>query len=118
MSQIRVIVSMTAESPSAADAAIVERVRICEAVQREEEGCLQYEIFRSVMRPECFTLMELWASEAAFDRHAKVVRPAGSSGAPRPQSIVEMYHVARYRRIDGIWQAEDPEQRMETIRWI
>jgi quinol monooxygenase YgiN len=122
MAAVRVIVSVTAASTEAADEAIRQRVEVCKQTE-PEEGCLQYEVFRSVMRPERFTLMELWASKALFDKHWRLVQerdrakaPAPpAAGAPRP--TVEMYKQTLFQRVDGIWQAADQDERMETIRW-
>ena len=123
MALVRVIVSVTASSVEAADEAIRQRVEVCKRVEAEEEGCLQYEVFRSVMRPECFTLMELWASKAIYDKHWRLVQERDAAkppsppapGAPRP--TVEMYKQTIFQRVDGIWQAADEDERMETIRW-
>ena len=123
MSQIRVVVSITAASVEAADELIRQRVEVCKRVEAEEEGCLQYEVFRSVMRPERFTLMELWTSEAIYDKHWRLSQERGSAkpaappapGAPR--QTVEMYKQKLFQRVDGIWQAADAGERMETIRW-
>ena len=118
MPQIRVIVSMTAASAQDADELIRQRVAICEQVEAEEEGCLQYEVFRSSMRPERYMLVELWADKAVFDKHAKRVRKeAGASSVPKPKSNVEMYQVQHYAKLDGVWQAADPDDRMDAIRW-
>jgi quinol monooxygenase YgiN len=69
MSQVRVVVTSQASSVAEADEAIQKRVEICERVQAEEEGCLQYEVYRSAMRSECWVLLELWASKAIYDKH-------------------------------------------------
>jgi quinol monooxygenase YgiN len=123
MSAVRVIVSVTAPSVEAADEAIRQRVEACKKIEATEEGCLQYEVFRSVMRPECYTLMELWASKAVYDKHWSLVqeregaKPASPppTGSARP--TVEMYKQTIFQRVDGIWQAADADERMETIRW-
>lgn len=123
MSAVRVIVSGQAPSAEAADDLIAKRVEVCKRVQAEEEGCLQYEVYRSAMRPDCYVLMELWASKALYDKHWRLQQereranppPPPAPGAPR--AVVEMYRRTVFQRVDGIWQAADPEERMETIRW-
>ena len=123
MSLVRVIVSITAASAEAADEAIRQRVEVCKRVEAEEEGCLQYEVFRSVMRPERYTLIELWASKAIYDKHWRLsqernrAKPPAPPAPDAPPPTVEMYKQTIFQRVDGIWQAADAAERMETIRW-
>jgi len=42
----------------------------CREVQKEP-GCLQFEVFQSQLDPDGFTLLELWADQAALDVHAE-----------------------------------------------
>lgn len=121
---VRVVVSVTAPSVEAADEAIRKRVDVCKRTQAEEEGCLQYEVYRSALRPECYVLMELWASKTCYDKHWHLQQerekanppPAPTPGGVRP--TVEIYRQTLYQRVDGIWQAADPDERMDTIRWV
>jgi hypothetical protein len=75
------------------------------------------------MRPECFALIELWASKALYDKHwrnqqerEKANPPAAPPAGAKPPTV-EMYKQVFFQRVDGIWQAHDPEERTETIRW-
>jgi quinol monooxygenase YgiN len=43
----------------------------CRAVQ-QEPGCLQYEVFQSVLDPDTLILLELWMDQAALDAHARL----------------------------------------------
>ena len=46
---------------------------------REEPGCLQFEAFRSMSRPEQYALIELWESQEVLDRRNQ----ARGGGVPR-----------------------------------
>lgn len=125
MSRVRVVVTINAPSAEAAEAALEGRIVLCKRTEAEEEGCLQYEVFRSAMRPERLMLVELWESLAIYDRHWHLqqererVNPLPPPGTPgRPVSVIEFYKQAIYGRVDGIWQSVDPEDRCETVRWI
>jgi quinol monooxygenase YgiN len=123
MSAVRVIVSIAAPSAEAAEEILRQRVDACKRTEAEEEGCLQYEIFRSALRPERFVLMELWASRALYDKHWRLVQDRDRANPPAPPApgaarpVVEIYKQTVFQRVDGIWQAADAEERMETIRW-
>lgn len=123
MTQVRVVATVEAKSVQAADEAIRKRVEVCERVQAEEEGCLQYEVYRSVARPERFVLLELWASKALYDKHWHLQQERERANPPPPRGpdvargVIEMYRQEIFQRVDGIWQSADPEERMETIRW-
>jgi len=43
--------------------------KIAEA-SRQESGCLRYDVLQGTMRANHFTVIETWASQAAFDAHA------------------------------------------------
>jgi quinol monooxygenase YgiN len=125
MKAIRVVVNNESESVEAADAAIAARIEVCKRTEATEDGCLQYEVFRSQLRPQRFTLLELWASKAAYDKHwhlqqeREQANPASApSAAPGRRSVtIEFYQQNIYQRLDGVWQPADPEERIDTIRW-
>lgn len=120
MSAIRAVITVTAASPEYAETEIRERIERCRQTEAEEEGCLQFEVFRSAMRPEKFVIVELWESEAAFDKHWRLNR----SGARPPQPATpgrvvsaEFYKQRVFRQVDGVYMATDESQRTEGIRW-
>jgi quinol monooxygenase YgiN len=123
MTAIRVIVSITAPSVEAAEETLRQRIEACKRTEAEEEGCLQFEVFRSAMRPERLVVMELWASKAVYDLHWRAVQERDRLNPPAPpvpgvaRPVVEMYRQTVFARVDGIWQAADASERMETIRW-
>src|ERR1700739_973577 len=53
----------------------------CE-ISRQDAGCEQFEVFRSVADPDKLVLLELWKDQAALDAHAKLQaqRPPLSEG--------------------------------------
>ncbi|GEM_PF-1765095 len=120
---VRVVVSVEAASEQAADEAIHKRVEVCRRTEAEEEGCLQYEVYRSALHPERYVLMELWASKAMYDKHWRLQQEREKVNPPSPpvpggkRPTVEIYRQTQFQRVDGIWQAADPEERTETIRW-
>jgi|SRR5579859_534094 len=107
---------------------------------RAEEGCLQYEIFRSIEFPENLAQLELWASEAALDAHCRRLRDEPSRGglladgsaqvsapnhygmphAPRRDGMsgVEVYPYARFARSpEEVWARADEKERIQSVRW-
>ena len=71
---VRILIQFTADSPETADglsAAMAERCR----EGQKEPGCIQFETFRSVMRPEVYALVELWESQEALDVHEAGMAP-------------------------------------------
>jgi quinol monooxygenase YgiN len=72
------IIQFTADSREIADQAIAAAVERCKSAQ-QEPGCLQFEVFRSELRPEHYVLLEHWESPEALDVHAQ-----GMSANPPP----------------------------------
>ena len=70
MSGVRLVIQFTADSTETADKAIDAAVERCKKSQ-QEPGCLQFEVFRSALRPEAYTLLEHWESKEALAEHAK-----------------------------------------------
>ena len=54
----------------------------CREVQKEP-GCLQFEVFQSVLNPDKLALLELWQDQAALDVHAEV----NKTRAPMPEGL-------------------------------
>lgn len=50
-----------------------------QAIALQEEGCEQYELFRSLDEPEKVVLLERWASEALLDKHREAERTRNRS---------------------------------------
>src|SRR5262249_20923393 len=79
MSGVRLVIQFTAETPEIADQAIAASVERCRKAS-QEPGCLQFEVFRSALRPDHYVLLELWDSPESLAVHA-----AGMAGnPPRP----------------------------------
>lgn len=66
MAAVRVVVQFTADSPATADQRVHELGERAKSVQ-QEPGCLQFEVFRSMSRPERYALIELWESQQVLD---------------------------------------------------
>jgi quinol monooxygenase YgiN len=79
MTGVRLLIQFTAASADIADRAIEASVERCKKAQHEP-GCLQFEVFRSALRPEHYVLLEHWASKEALDVHAQGM----ASNPPRP----------------------------------
>jgi quinol monooxygenase YgiN len=125
MSEIRVIINVTAASAEAADVEIRDRVERCRRTEAEEPGCVQFEVFRSAMRPEVYAILEHWASEAAFDTHWKLnrsgTRPPAVTTEGRSSSA-EFYRYQVFRQVDGVYTplegaAPSVHGPTEGIRW-
>ena len=117
---IRVVINMTFPTAEAAEAELPVRIERCRQTEAEEAGCLQFEIFRSAMKPERLVLCELWESEEAFDRHWNLGRSGGrppNPTTPGRQMLAEFYIQKTFASVDGRWQRADPTLRLEGIRW-
>lgn len=70
MSGVRLIIQFEADSAEIADTAIAEAAERCKRVQ-QEPGCIQFEVFRSALRPLAYVLLEHWESKEALAEHAR-----------------------------------------------
>jgi quinol monooxygenase YgiN len=117
---IRALISMTFPSAEAAEAELAVRVERCREVEANEPGCVQYEIFRSAMKPEKLVLIELWESEALFDEHWQLNRSGKLPPQPHTPGrtmSAEFYLQKVFANADGVWTAAEPERRVAGIRW-
>ncbi|MGE0224788.1 MAG: putative quinol monooxygenase [Acetobacteraceae bacterium] len=78
---VRLVVSITANPGKGNELAKVYKDRCAEVMQ--EPGCMQFEVFQSVVNPDKLALLELWADQAALDVHAKV----NETRAPLPPGL-------------------------------
>jgi quinol monooxygenase YgiN len=76
-----VVIQYTADSPEIADGAIEEMLESRDYV-KQSSGCLQFELFRSTLRPEQWVLLEHWESKEAQAAHRQ--RVASVRPPPRP----------------------------------
>jgi quinol monooxygenase YgiN len=112
MSAIRAIINVTAASPEAAEIELRDRIARCRKTEAEEPGCVQFEVFRSAMRPECYVVLEHWESEAAFDTHWKLNRSGTKAKALVTEgrtSQSEFYRYQVFRQIDGVYTPVDAD---------
>ena len=88
---VRLVVSIAAEPGKGSELAAVYRARCADVVK--EPGCLQFEVFQSVVNPDRLALLELWADQAALDVHAGVnaTRSPLPPGLRAPGSVREDY---------------------------
>src|ERR1700733_9446724 len=135
MSAIRVAIQSNIGSAERIAATVAESDAI-----RAEEGCLQFELFRGIEFSEDVVQLELWESEATYDRHWRRVRETPARGglladgtgglaaphhhgmphAPRRegQSGVEIYrHALFVRSPDDLWVRAEEYARSEAVRW-
>jgi quinol monooxygenase YgiN len=78
---VRLVVSITAAPGKGAELANAFRSRCTEVMK--EPGCLQFEVFQSVLNPDKLALLELWQDQAALDVHAGV----NKTRAPMPPGL-------------------------------
>lgn len=118
MSGVRVIVNITAPSAEEAERSLESRIERCRKVEATEEGCLQFEIFRSAVNPENLALLEHWASLPIYDQHWKNQLASGGRAPRGPiPTLAEFYPHENYDVVDGIWVPTRTDARSETIRW-
>jgi quinol monooxygenase YgiN len=86
MPPVRVVVQFTADSASTAEQRSQELAERAKTV-RQEPGCLQFEVFRSVSRPEQYALVELWESQEVLDNRA---RTRGGPLPPPPAGVTRV----------------------------
>jgi quinol monooxygenase YgiN len=121
MGEIRILVSHKTRSPEEAEKITQERVERCVFNETQIPGCLQFEVFRSVVHPENFVLIERWASEAEYtdflEKHSLIVNNPPPPLPPGREMTVEYYHRQTYTWADGAWQVSEPERRTPRVRW-
>jgi quinol monooxygenase YgiN len=78
---VRLIIGITAASGKGGELAAAFRGR-CQEVMTEP-GCLQFEVFQSLLNPDKLTLLELWEDEAALAEHGKM----NATRAPFPPGL-------------------------------
>jgi len=119
MSGVRVIVSIQMDSAKTVDVTMDQRIEQSKRVESTEEGCLQYEVYRSVTRPERIVLLEHWSTYELYDKHWTEQLARGGRPRPRPgsTSTVEFYRHELYQLVDGIWVPSEPRHRTQTIQW-
>jgi len=92
------VVQITADSAEAAEEQLKARVERCRKTEAEEQGCVQYEIFRSAMRPNHMVLLEHWESDEALSKHLTLLRAGGggppAGGQSQTQTTLERYEHA------------------------
>lgn len=121
MAGIRVVVTLTFPNEEVAGQALAGMVEAFKP-KAQEEGALQYELFQSCTEPCKVILLEHWASKALYDKHwiGQVEREGlpDLSDPNSPKVAFEFYHHDNYTLVDGIWQPLEPEERLNTIRWV
>lgn len=94
---VRLVVSIDAEPGKGSELAAVFRERCADVMK--EPGCLQFEVFQSVLNPDKLALLELWQDQAALDIHAGVnaTRAPLPAGLRAPGGSREDYEYNRVR---------------------
>ena len=72
---LRLIVSLEA-LPGKRDQMVATYAELCPLV-RQEPGCLGFEMFQDIERPDRFVLLERWSSKLALTAHGKLLRGRG-----------------------------------------
>ncbi len=117
---VRVFVTFTTTSPATAEAALNDRIALCqrtEAAAAAAEGCVQYEVFQK-LKPNRYVFCE---SKGIHDKHWHLQRerekglppkppaPRPKPGEATPSGSVEFYEQKLYKNVDGVWMAADLE---------
>jgi quinol monooxygenase YgiN len=90
MAGVRLLIQFTAESTEIADKAIAASVERCKRAS-QEPGCLQFEVFRSALRPEHYVLLEHWESNEALAVHASAMPANPPPPTPGIKRVREDY---------------------------
>ncbi len=94
MAGVRLVIQFTAESAELADRAIERAVERCRSAQ-QEPGCVQFEVFRSALRPEHYVLLEHWESPEALAVHAQAMAANPPQPTPGITRVREDYEYNR-----------------------
>ena len=89
---IRLVVSFKAQAGKGAEMAQAFLPMTKET--QKEQGCEQYEIFRSEENPDRLVLLERWTDQAALDAHMVVLRERGpmpTAGLGDGRPAIERY---------------------------
>lgn len=84
MLRLNVFIRVAAENRAAALQAAKELV----AASLSDKGCIAYDVFESVTRPDVLMICETWADEASLDAHQKSAH--FTTLVPRIESLGEM----------------------------
>lgn len=119
MSGVRVIGTINFPNAEIAEQALAQMVEAFRPKQ-QEEGAIQYELFRSLENPAKVVLLEHWENRELYDKHW--ITQTAREGVPEMKqegfsATLEFYTHANYEIVDGIWEPADKRQRISTIRW-
>ena len=91
---VRLVVTMRALRGKGAEFAKAFEVNV--PAIRQESGCQQYHLFRSVDDPDNFVLLERWTDAAALDEHIRLVRarPAPHAALRDGAPVLERFDVS------------------------
>jgi quinol monooxygenase YgiN len=72
----------------------------CLEVQKEDAGCVQYEVFRSAVNPDSLVLLEHWTDQAALDAHSEAnrARPPMAGAGLRAEGVATIREDYEYNR--------------------
>ena len=90
MAGVRLVINFTADSPEIAEQAIAGAIERCKQAA-QEPGCLQFEVFRSALRPEAYVLLEHWASKEDLAVHAQAMAGNPPRATPGISRVREDY---------------------------
>lgn len=81
---------------------------------KHEDGCIQYELFRSTGNPDRFFVLELWRDRAAFDAHWRIAKD-------RPQLRLDLRAdepaAGGPRGIEIYWDRQEHHYDSATAQW-
>jgi quinol monooxygenase YgiN len=93
MAGVRLIINFSCDTVELAEAQIAQMAEHCRR-SRQEPGCIQFDVFRSVLQPERYTVLEHWESEEALDTHR---RANPTNPTPRPAGVSRAREIYEYR---------------------
>jgi len=90
---VRLVVTITAREGRGSEYARVFTSRLVEV--RSEKGCIQYDLFQNVERPDKLVLLERWTDDDALAAHLELSRKRKLIGQDlREGSSMEKYESA------------------------
>jgi quinol monooxygenase YgiN len=83
---IRHVVTIQVAPGKAAEFA--DAFTVLQAIAQQEEGCEQYELFRSLDDPDKVVLLERWTTQASLDEH---MRAEGTRNTAPIDAVVSLW---------------------------
>ena len=91
---MRLVINFSCDTVELAEAQIAQMAETAGASCQEPGRSIQFDVFRSVLQPVRYTVLEHWESEEALDTHR---RANPTNPTPRPAGVSRAREIYEYR---------------------